>query len=524
MSTDPRIIALLRQWRQGRRERHAPTAAELCRDCPELTESLEEQMVVALRLERRLVHWKALRAEGRTATAEELCRGRPELVAPLRRLMVAWEQRFTAAPPLHPQAPGGSREPETPPPQPHTLSPDRQSSVDLPPRSHAVGQPAGVVAWLSPLWIRIAAVVLILFAVLGPWLAWKSLSPAQPADTEMPLAPPGFVGEARCFRGHDDAVTAVALAPDGRTFLSASADRTVRIWHVNRGNAVRVLPKYDAPVTCVTFAAHDPRFLTGTQDGVLQIWSTDRDEPLQRFQVRGGAGIQEAIFAPDGRRILSRGGDGSICLWDMERGELLDHAEPQGCRHLALCFAAGDRPCVLRAESDANKAGDHTLVLWDVHVKKPVKRWGPTAAVAHAVLAPGEGLLAWSARGLSHWDTATGRQRTFPSASTHAEGLCLSPDGRLALSWPATANGSETGSKGVFDLWDISAGTSVRRFDGHTLAVTCACVAHDGTFVITGSKDRTLRLWTLPEVPRATVHDELSAPESLDAPREPRPR
>jgi WD40 repeat protein len=47
--------------------------------------------------------------------------------------------------------------------------------------------------------------------------------------------------EVRTLTGHTDSVNAVAIAPDGKTAISASGDKTLKIWDTETGTEVRTL-------------------------------------------------------------------------------------------------------------------------------------------------------------------------------------------------------------------------------------------------------------------------------------------
>ena len=85
------------------------------------------------------------------------------------------------------------------------------------------------------------------------------------------------------------------------------------------------------------------------------------------------------------------------------------------------------------------------------------------------------------------WVVATGKcLRTFEGHTGTVNAVCLSADGRFALS----------GSRDkTIRLWDVATGRCLRTLEGHTRVVNAVCLSADGRFVLSGSWDETLRLW-----------------------------
>ena len=74
-----------------------------------------------------------------------------------------------------------------------------------------------------------------------------------------------------------------------------------------------------------------------------------------------------------------------------------------------------------------------------------------------------------------------------PWKDTHyVYAVSLTPDGRRAVS------GSEDKTLRV---WDVESGQCLRTLEGHTDMVLALSLTPDGRRVVSGSRDRTLRVW-----------------------------
>jgi COMPASS component SWD3 len=47
-------------------------------------------------------------------------------------------------------------------------------------------------------------------------------------------------------------------------------------------------------------------------------------------------------------------------------------------------------------------------------------------------------------------------------------------------------------------MWDVATGKELHLLKGHNDTVTCLAFAHDGRRIVSGSLDRTVRVWGLP--------------------------
>jgi WD40 repeat protein len=83
--------------------------------------------------------------------------------------------------------------------------------------------------------------------------------------------------ELHTFTGHSGAVWSVAFAPDGRTALSGSLDKTRKLWNVATGKELRTFTGHSGDVKSVAFAPDGRTALSGSSDdNTLKLWDLTR--------------------------------------------------------------------------------------------------------------------------------------------------------------------------------------------------------------------------------------------------------
>jgi len=139
---------------------------------------------------------------------------------------------------------------------------------------------------------------------------------------------------------------------------------------------------------------------------------------------------------------------------------------------------------------------DQTVRLWDLESGSEIRRFAGHTSFVSAVAFLGNGQRAVSAGGgdcaLRVWDCDTGREVfRLRKHSFTIHQLDVSADGRLAL----TGSGDRTAR-----LWDVEDGFHVRKLGGffggtHGEAVTAVALSADGTRALTGSLGAEVKLW-----------------------------
>ena len=103
----------------------------------------------------------------------------------------------------------------------------------------------------------------------------------------------------KIFRGHSSLVTSVAFSPDGKTIVSGSWDKTVRLWSVQTGEQLKVLEGHSSEVKSVAFSP-DGKTVMGKSSNSTLYWSVEDGAAVERPSNFDEGGIDGGVVDVQG--------------------------------------------------------------------------------------------------------------------------------------------------------------------------------------------------------------------------------
>jgi WD40 repeat protein len=139
--------------------------------------------------------------------------------------------------------------------------------------------------------------------------------------------------------GHENSITALAFAPDGKTLASADSGGTIKVWDLADGRPKLSFPGDAGGILALAFSPDSTSLASAGTDErgqrVIKIWQAGR---LQQTMGSAGSEVQALAFAPRGRYLASGHHNGTVRLWDTKKDEplLSTSAHRGGVRSIAF--------------------------------------------------------------------------------------------------------------------------------------------------------------------------------------------
>jgi WD40 repeat protein len=277
---------------------------------------------------------------------------------------------------------------------------------------------------------------------------------------------------------HTDWVT-FAKFIDGSHIITASWDKTVRLWNLNTHDSKVLVTEADK-VASANFSAEGSRFVTALWNGIANVRT--RDGVLVANLDHAKERVNWAEFSADGKRILTACDDTFARIWtvsqDMNPSPLILVGH-EGLVKTAVFDSAGKR--VLTASFDC------TAKIWDATTGARLLTLTPHPAAVNAATFSPDGKRVATAcldGNVLLWDaTKTGKPRAIAAhPGKRANSVAFSPDGSRLLT---------TGDDHTAKIWDVKTGELLLSFEKHRDIVVNGGFSPDGHRVVTASKDKT---------------------------------
>jgi WD40 repeat protein len=297
----------------------------------------------------------------------------------------------------------------------------------------------------------------------------------------------------KTLNGHPDGFNRVSFSPDGKTLASASSDKTVKLWEVGTGKELKTLNGHQSLVFSVSFSPDGKTLASASSDKTVKLWDVGTGKELKTLK-----GHQDMVwsvsYSPDGKTLASASFDGTVKLWDVATGKELKTLKGHQDRVWGVSFSPDGKTL-------ASASQDATVKLWDMATGKELKTLNEHRDWVISVSFSPDGKTLASAssdKTVKLWDVGTSKElKTLKGHQDQVNSVSFSPDGKTLASGSADKTVRIWAVKALWDnLWDNGKEPPISQpLLGHEAPVWAVAFSPDGNQIVSGGKDRTLRLW-----------------------------
>jgi WD40 repeat protein len=287
--------------------------------------------------------------------------------------------------------------------------------------------------------------------------------------------------------GHAGLVTTMAFTRDGKRLATAGVDRTLRLWNTAGGAP---LGRIDMPTEAraLSWVRDDTQIITGDAERkTVTLWQAPSPAPATIDGVPGPVAV--ASLSTDGKMFALAGADNAIYLADPIGGKVLKKLAGHGAAKITALSWNGDGKKLLSG------GADKIVKVWDVDSGNPVATLLAGTAPVDAAAINATGTFAAASTGdgkLAYWKLDTAAPKTLGEPLEQPAAIVAVNADRRLIAFAGTAGG-----KPAVIVRELATGNLVKAIPGHEAKITALAFSPDSARVVTGSEDKSVRVWNL---------------------------
>jgi WD40 repeat protein len=286
----------------------------------------------------------------------------------------------------------------------------------------------------------------------------------------------------RVIEGHSGAVNALAFSPDGKSLVTASDDKSVRLWNQHTGESKAIFTGHSDYVYKVAFSPNGQLIASASYENNIRLWSPVTKESCGILQGHLNT-VWTIAFSPDSRCIASGSSDKTVRLWDLSTLTSLKLTGHSSNVH-AVTFSPNGQLVI------SGSSPDGMIRLWDPKTGASLAVFEHHLAGVVSIAFSPDGQFFGSAssdKTVRIWNATTRElHTTLEGHSGSVDDVRFSPDGRLVAS---------ASFDGTVRLWDPQVVISSTNIERHSLGMSDIAFSLDGQLLASSSYDTTIKIW-----------------------------
>ncbi|MCP4344862.1 MAG: hypothetical protein GY795_04970 [Desulfobacterales bacterium] len=306
------------------------------------------------------------------------------------------------------------------------------------------------------------------------------------------------------MHGHSFFVTSLSFSLDGKLLASASYDKSIILWDVEKRQTIGSLIGHNSSVKAVSFSPNGKLLASGGDDNRIILWDIKNKQPIGKPLTGHKSYVESLAFSPCGKFLASGSRDNTIIFWDVEKHKPIGQPLKGHKSQVSSLSFSPDGKLL------ASGSWDKSIILWDVETRNPIAVLrGHEGSVSSVSFSPGGKFLASGSldKSIILWNIETLKPIGFPLKKHEAgiRSVSFSPDGKFLASGD---------SNNTIILWDMMKRKSVGQpLKGHKSKISSVTFSPDGKTLASGSWDEKVILW---DIKKRTFNEQIFKGHKFD--------
>jgi len=279
-------------------------------------------------------------------------------------------------------------------------------------------------------------------------------------------------------------VSSLKITSDCHKAITASDDRTVRLWDLQERSQLKKFQHHAAGVGFASFSRDEKKLISGAGDSTVRVLNLEGSP--QEVIFRGHSAVVSAVVeTSDGKKLISGSDDNAIKIWDSESKKLKSSLKGHEGPVKSLALTSDDHYLLSGSE-------DTTLKIWDLETEKEEATLkGHTGTIYEILITSCQERIitaAWD-NTIKVWSLPLRREEfTLRGHSYWINTLALTPDEARIVSG---------GWDNSIKVWDIDKRCEEFSLNDVGERVWSIAVSSDGARLFSGSQDKRVRVFNL---------------------------
>ncbi len=297
---------------------------------------------------------------------------------------------------------------------------------------------------------------------------------------------------------HTKPVVGIAVSRDGQLIATGSADNSIIIRDAGTYQVTRRIETHKGQVTTLDFSPDGKTLVSGSTDKSLRLWNVNDGTEIKNFNTEFKQGIYQAKFSSDGKMlgIVSwewvNGVVGFAKVLDVQTGKQVQRFDTDNHPASAVKFSTDDKK--LYTGTWGFQIKQHDITSGKTDWNYDMREFDYYTAVQSLDISPDNKLVVQGGKDnkIRMLTAADGKLvyviEPWQGHKEWVNGIRFSPDGKHFAS---------VSDDGLLKVWETATGNNVFVLKGHTAGMNQLAWHPDGKRIFTTANDNSIKVWDI---------------------------